>query len=205
MSIYLTSDLHFNHDREFVWKVRGFNSIDEMNETIVKNWNATVDKNDDVYVLGDLCLGGGDVSILAANKALIESLNGKLHIIRGNHDTDPRVRMYETCANVVDVVKWADMLKYRGYHFYLSHFPTLTGNLEKESLKQCTCNLFGHTHQQTSNFHLDMPFMYHVGVDSHKCLPVNLDDIIEEMKAKVRECLAELGEEKIYESCNSVS
>jgi calcineurin-like phosphoesterase family protein len=195
MAIFVTSDLHFNHNREFVWKVRGFNAIDEMNETIVKNWNATVGKDDHVYVLGDLCLGGGDLSVLAANKMLIESLNGKLHIIRGNHDTESRVRMYETCANVVDDVKWADMLRYKGYHFYLSHFPTLTGNLEKETLKQCTCNLFGHTHQ-TTNFHLDMPYLYHVGVDSHNCYPVSLDNIIQEMKAKVKECLAELGEEE---------
>lgn len=193
--IFLTSDLHFNHDREFVWKVRGFDSVQEMNETIVKNWNSVVSSDDDVYVLGDLCLGGGTPSILLANKKLIESLNGKLHIIRGNHDTNPRVIMYSQCANVVDEVKWADMLNYRGYHFYLSHFPTLTGNLEKESLKQCTCNLFGHTHQ-TTNFHLDMPFMYHVGMDSHNCYPMNLDDIITEMKAKVKECLAELGEEE---------
>ena len=195
MSIFVTSDLHFNHDREFVWKIRGFNSIQEMNETIVKNWNSVVSPDDDVYVLGDLCLGGGTSSVLLANKKLIESLNGKLHIIRGNHDTNPRVIIYSQCANVVAEVKWADMLNYKGYHFYLSHFPTLTGNLEKESLKQCTCNLFGHTHQ-TTNFHLDMPFMYHVGVDSHNCYPVNLDDIIEEMKAKVKECLAELGEEE---------
>ena len=195
MSTFVTSDLHFNHDREFVWKVRGYESVEEMNEDIIENFNSVVGKDDDVYILGDLCLGGGDALILAKNKILIESLNGRLHIIRGNHDTDRRVQMYETCANVVDVVKWADMLHYRGYHFYLSHFPTLTGNLEKESLKQCTCNLFGHTHQ-TTNFHLDMPFMYHVGVDSHNCYPVNLDDIIEEMKAKVKECLAELGEEE---------
>jgi calcineurin-like phosphoesterase family protein len=193
--IFFTSDLHFNHDREFVWKVRGFNSVQEMNETIVKNWNSVVGPDDDVYVLGDLCLGGGGWDVLQTNKSLIESLNGKIRIIRGNHDTEPRVRMYESCKNVVDVIKWASMLNYKGYHFYLSHFPTLTGNLEKESLKKCTCNLFGHTHQ-TTNFHLDMPFMYHVGVDSHNCYPVNLDDIIEEMKAKVKECLAELGEEE---------
>jgi calcineurin-like phosphoesterase family protein len=195
MSIFVTSDLHFNHDREFVWKVRGYESVYEMNEAIVERFNSVVQPSDDVYILGDLCLGGGGPAILAANKELIERLNGRLHIIRGNHDTEPRVRMYASCANVVDVVKWADMLNYKGYHFYLSHFPTLTGNLEKESLKQCTCNLFGHTHQIT-NFHLDMPYMYHVGVDSHNCYPVNLDDIIEEMKAKVKECLAELGEEE---------
>lgn len=191
MAIFVTSDLHFNHDREFVWKARGYNSVEEMNEDIIENFNSVVGKDDDVYILGDLCLGGGSPISLAKNQILIESLNGKLHIIRGNHDTNSRVIMYELCKNVVDEVKWADMLNYKGYHFYLSHFPTLTGNLEKESLKQCTCNLFGHTHQ-TTNFHLDMPYLYHVGVDSHNCYPVNLDDIIQEMNNKVQECFAQI-------------
>lgn len=189
--IWLTSDWHFNHDREFIWKARGFSSVQEMNEAIIQRHNALVRPDDDVYVLGDSSLGGGDTQVLATNKALIERLNGRLHIIRGNHDTDRRVAMYENCKNVVGPVLYADMLHYKGYHFYLSHFPTLTSNLEKESLKQCTCNLFGHTHQ-TTNFHLDMPFMYHVGVDSHNCKPALLDNIIEEMKMKVIECLKEI-------------
>lgn len=189
--IWLTSDWHFNHDREFIWKARGFSSVQEMNEAIIQRHNALVRPDDDVYILGDSSLGGGDEQVLATNKALIERLNGRLHIIRGNHDTDRRVAMYESCKNVVGPVLYADMLHYKGYHFYLSHFPTLTSNLEKESLKQCTCNLFGHTHQ-TTNFHLDMPFMYHVGVDSHNCEPVLLDNIIEEMKMKVIECLKEI-------------
>lgn len=191
MAIYLTSDLHFNHNREFIWKARSFTSVQEMNEEIIKRHNALVRPDDDVYILGDSSLGGGDEQILAANKALIEQLNGKLHIIRGNHDTDRRVAMYASCKNVVGPILYADMIHYKGYHFYLSHFPTLTGNLENESLKQCTCNLFGHTHQ-TTNFHMDMPYMYHVGVDSHDCKPVLLDDIIKEMEAKVIECLKEI-------------
>lgn len=189
--IWLASDWHFNHNREFIWKARGFSSVEEMNEAIVRNHNACVRPFDTVYVLGDCSLGGGDAQILAENKALIERLNGQIHIIRGNHDTDRRVAMYESCKNVVAPVLYADMIHYKGYHFYLSHYPTLTGNLEKESLKQCTCNLFGHTHQIT-NFHLDMPYMYHVGMDSHSCTPVLLDNAIEEMKMKVIECLKEI-------------
>lgn len=186
--IWITSDWHFNHDREFIWRPRGFSSVQEMNEAIVKRWNEVVSLEDDVYVLGDCGLGGGGEDALAAIKYHMQQLKGKIHIIRGNHDTNSRVEMYETCYNVVDNVKYADMIQYKGYHFYLSHYPTMTGNLEKETLKQCTCNLYGHTHQQT-NFYLDMPYMYHVGVDSHNCYPILLDNIIEEMYKKYKECI----------------
>ena len=87
----------------------------------------------------------------------------------------------------------AIIFKYKKHHFYLSHYPTLTGNLEKESLTQMTLNLFGHTHQKT-NFYMDMPYMYHCGIDSHDCKPVLLDNIIEEMYAKVKECKEFLDE-----------
>jgi len=185
--IFVSSDYHFNHDREFIWKARGFNSVDEMNEAIITNHNSVVGPEDDVYILGDICLGGGVPGITAKNQALIERLNGRIHIILGNHDTPTRQEMYALCKNVYSI-KYADMFCYHGYHFYLSHFPTITSNLEKETLKQCTICLFGHTHQN-NNFFMDMPFMYHVGVDSHNCIPVLLDDAIEDMKTKVKECL----------------
>ena len=191
MGIYFSSDLHFNHDREFVWGARGFSNVEEMNEAIIERFNSVIKPGDILYLLGDSALGGGEKATLEANKALIERLSGEIHMVRGNHDTNPRVEMYQSCHNVVEAVKWADMLKYKGYHFYLSHFPTMTGNLEKETLKQCTCNLFGHTHQ-TSNFYMDMPYLYHVGVDSHNCYPVLLDDIIEQMKEKVKECIDQI-------------
>ena len=55
--IFFTSDTHFNHDREFVYSSRGFKTIQEMNGTLVKNWNETVGNDDDIYVLGDFFLG----------------------------------------------------------------------------------------------------------------------------------------------------
>ena len=161
-----------------------------MNEAIIERHNSKVNPEDEVYICGDLCLGGCVEGITARNQALIERLNGRIHIVLGNHDTPARIEMYRMCKNVVEVV-YATMIHYRGYHFYLSHFPTLTANLEKESLKQCTINLFGHSHQK-DNFYNDIPFMYHVGVDSHDCYPILLDDAIEEMKNKVKECKEQL-------------
>ena len=186
--IFLTSDTHFGHDREFIWKVRGFNSVEEMNEAIVQKWNDTVSAEDDVYILGDVILG--DPSNIEYGKGL----NGKLHIVLGNHDTSKREEMYRNLPNVVEVAEVGIRLKYKKHHFVLTHYPMMTGNLEKESLKQMSLNLYGHTHQ-ASNFYNDMPFMYHVGVDSHDCYPVLLDDVIEEMYAKVKECVAFLDEE----------
>jgi calcineurin-like phosphoesterase family protein len=189
--IFLSSDYHFGHDREFIWQARGFQSVEEMNQQIVERHNLLVGPSDKVYILGDLCLGGGGDEALSANKKLIESLNGHLYIIFGNHDTPNRIKMYSDCKNVDGICGWSTVLDYRKYHFYLSHFPTMTANLEKESLKQCLLNLYGHTHQK-SNFYQDIPMVYHVGVDSHDCFPVSLDVIIDEIKAKANECLAQL-------------
>ena len=193
--IWVTSDWHFGHDREFIWKARGFASVEDMNEHIINAHNAIVKPEDDVYVLGDLMLGDSDKGI-----ECVKRMNGKLHIVWGNHDTDSRKAKYNALPNVVESGH-VIVLKYKKHNFYMSHYPTLTGNLERESLTQMTLNLFGHTHQKT-NFHMDMPFMYHVGVDSHKCFPVSLDNIIEEMYAKVKECkefLDEQDSEKVSE------
>ena len=180
-NIYITSDLHFCHDRAFVYEPRGFPNIDEMNQAIVDNWNSIVQPDDIVYVLGDIMLNDNEQGL-----KLLKSLKGEIHIVLGNHDTATREALYKDCQNVAEVAL-AAKLKYRGYHFFMTHYPCLTGNLEKESLKQCTCNLYGHTHQ-TTNFYQDIPFMYNVAMDAHNCTPVHIDQIIEDMKQKVEEC-----------------
>ena len=185
--IFLTSDWHFNHNREFIWKARGFNSVEEMNEAIIENHNSIVLPEDDVYVLGDLMLGGDK---LDEGLELIKRMNGRLHLVRGNHDTERRWLAYPTLPNVVEC-KDAIYLKCGKYHFYLTHFPCLTGNLEKESLTQMTLNIFGHTHQK-GKFFEDRPYMYNVGVDAHECYPVNIFNALSDMTYKVVECEEEL-------------
>ena len=53
MEIYLTSDLHLGHDKDFIYKPRGFNSVDEANESIISNWNSIINEDDLVYVMED--------------------------------------------------------------------------------------------------------------------------------------------------------
>ena len=175
--IYVTSDLHFGHDRQFIWKVRGFSSIDEMNKTYVNRWNSLVTEDDDVYILGDLMLG------VPENIEFIRRLNGKLHIVYGNHDTMSRREMYNRLPNVVEA-NWVIMLDYKKYHFYMSHFPTLTGNLDdlNKPLKNKIINLCGHTHTTNPFVDMDKGIIYHCEVDAHNSYPVLLDNIINDIK-----------------------
>lgn len=182
--IYMSSDFHFQHHRDFIYGPRGFESAEEMNETILKNFNEILRPDDTLYVLGDICLGGGSYENAAKNKNLIESLNGNLKIILGNHDTLKRIELYESCRNV-EVLGYADMLKYGKYHFYLSHFPTLTSNWDTDKpLKQRTINLCGHSHTKNRWQDWDKGPIYHVELDAHANFPVSIEQIIKELKEK---------------------
>lgn len=86
MTSFVISDTHFGH--ESCWAkfklpngdpMRPFASTEEMDETLVDNWNKTVHPKDTVYHLGD-------VVIARRHLQTVKRLNGKLRLIRGNHD-----------------------------------------------------------------------------------------------------------------------
>jgi calcineurin-like phosphoesterase family protein len=179
--IYFTSDLHFNHSKDFIYEPRGFANVDQMNEAIILRHNSVVTPEDEVYILGDLCLGG--TNALEHNKRLIERLNGNLHIILGNHDSLPRIQMYWDLRNIAEFPVYAATLKYAGYNFYLSHYPTLTANYDDDKpLKKKVINLCGHSHTKDKFSDMDKGIIYHVEQDAHDCYPVLLDDIIEDIR-----------------------
>lgn len=178
-NIYFSSDLHLGHNREFVVDERGFESVEDHDAAIVNNWNSTVDKSDEVYLLGDLMLGDVENGL-----RLLKTLNGKIHIVRGNHDTDEKIKRYLECENVQEVID-AKFLRYGSITFYLSHFPTLVSHEKLKKMKNAVVNLYGHTHQKDNFYKLNddpHPYMYHVGLDSHNLYPVMLDSIIEEVR-----------------------
>lgn len=179
MSIYLTSDLHFCHKKDFLYKPRGFTSVGEMNYAIVSIWNNTVKDDDDIYVLGDLMLNDDEEGMF-----LLKNLRGRLHIIRGNHDSDRRIELYKQCLHIVEVEN-SIYLHYNGYHFYLSHYPTLTSNFDFDKpLKARLINLCGHSHIQNAFEDWDKynAPIYHCELDAHNCAPIALDQIIQDIQ-----------------------
>ena len=182
MAIYFLSDPHFCHARDFIYSPRGFHSASDMNSAIIKNWNSVVKSNDDVYLLGDIMLNNNDEGLKC-----LKSLKGKIHIILGNHDTLARIKLYESCYNVVEVVA-AKYLEVDGFHFFLSHYPCLCANGdEHKPLEKRVISICGHTHTKDKFSDMGEGLIYHVDCDAHNCTPVSFDEIINDIQSYIKD------------------
>ena len=180
--IYLISDWHFCHQRDFIYKPRGFNSPEEMNATIIERHNAIVKPVDDVYCLGDCIMNDNEEGIKC-----IKQLKGNIHIICGNHETNTKIKLYEECDNVVEITdaKW---LKHKKQMFFLSHYPCLTDNHDADKpLSRRIISLCGHCHTQDKWLDWNKGLVYHVEMDAHNCTPILIDDILIDIKNKIEE------------------
>ena len=80
MNFYI-ADCHFGHSNIIRFDHRPFCDIYQMEETMIMLWNATVQKSDHVYILGDFCWGKADEWL-----RILKQLNGQKTLILGNHD-----------------------------------------------------------------------------------------------------------------------
>lgn len=121
---YYISDTHFNDINIMVYSRPQFKDINEMNELIMKNWNAKVGPDDTVFHCGDV----GDYSFL-------NRLNGNIIVILGNHDNEEKLR------KIYPNVKIYDRPVLEGWRI-LSHDPVSFIPKEAPYL-----NIHGHLHQ----------------------------------------------------------
>lgn len=167
--IYFVSDTHFYHSNIIKYCNRPFNSVDDMNNTIISNWNNIVKNGDIVYHLGDFCLSGDEEINDIFNK-----LNGDIFLIRGNHD-GKSVKYYE---NIGFKVLINAPIVLDEYKLMLSHKPLMDTNI-----KDGYINLHGHIHNK--KIIQDYPNGYseskhiNVCVDVTNFKPISLDEINE--------------------------
>jgi calcineurin-like phosphoesterase family protein len=76
---FFSSDHHFSHANAIKYDSRPFQTVDEMNEEMVRRWNVVVGPEDTVIYLGDF-------SLSKAALCFLPRLNGEKHLIAGNHD-----------------------------------------------------------------------------------------------------------------------
>ena len=172
--IYFTSDCHFNHKNILAYEPesRPFATIEEMNEVIIANWNSVVTAEDEVWVLGDFFMGQ-----LTAIEPILDRLNGKIHLVRGNHDQKNRMKIYETRGIDIHDIAY---VQYKGRYFVLCHFP----NESEEFVRMVVEDnsevvwLYGHVHSKAPKGYVNGT--YHVGADTNNLTPISIQQIWEE-------------------------
>lgn len=183
-NIWFTSDLHIGHKNIIGYSHRPFSDVEEMNETIIDNWNKTVPENGIVFDLGDLAIGGSQVW----NNAL-SRLHGKHYLIMGNHD----MKNYrEGYAKYFELVTQQMYIQVDDVSIYLNHFPFLCfGGAYREQHNVWQC--FGHVHSgQYSTSGKDIqrcrilfPTQYDVGVDNNNFTPVSFYEVKEKIENQI--------------------
>ena len=175
MTIWYTSDLHFNHENILVFgeQSRPWHTIEEMNEVLTESWNKYVKHEDIVYVLGDFILGKPDEDIMAE---IVCNLNGWIHLIPGNHDSPNKLEIYKR-LNLLTVEN--TLIETKKPPLVMCHFPLATWHHDYKGV----WHLHGHTH---GNFPKNDYKRMDVGVDTNpEHRPYHIDEIKEYMKDKV--------------------
>ena len=141
--LYFCSDLHYNHANAIKFGNRPFNSVDEMNESILNELQTKLRPNDILFTLGDDFWRMKENDIIS----IIDSLPTKnLYKIMGNHDKYGYYmcggnvgKKYKVLADIIDMsVKYGDKI----YSLNLCHYPIYDFN----RMYHGALHLFGHVH-----------------------------------------------------------
>jgi len=171
---FYTSDHHFGH-KAIVWMCkRPFADITEMNEELIKRWNEKVTNDDTVYHLGDLSykLSRGGI------KSILERLNGKIVLIKGNHDSEKDLRAlsyrFEKVENLIEIKD-----EFIDRKIVLCHYPIESWRQKEKGVY----HLHGHSHQNL----LTYPEILRIdaGVEGHNYYPISSLEVQTLMEKKV--------------------
>lgn len=192
MSTFFISDTHFDHKNICKFSNRPFNSVQEMNEVMIENWNKLVKPNDIVYHLGDFSFGNYD----QVNKTLW-ALNGKKHLILGNHDKTIRGYLGILCG-AMHVLEGASEYKeivLQSQSVILAHYGHRVWNRSHHG----SIHLYGHSHGtlpplgRSVDVGVDAPFVI-PRVKQEDYRPLHEDEIITYMKTRTFEAVDRHGE-----------
>jgi calcineurin-like phosphoesterase family protein len=151
--VFITSDTHFGHANIIKYCNRPFNTIQEMDEKLIENWNSVVSQQDCVYVLGDFCFS-------RTPEQYFNKLNGQKFLIKGNHDSR------ETYKLPWGFVKDVYSLRYDQYEIWLSHYAHRSWPKSFHG----TLHFYGHAHGGMPPFGRSCD----VGVDCWNYTPTNI-------------------------------
>lgn len=161
METLFASDFHFGHKNIIRYCQRPFVDADEMNAQLIQNWNSVVNRSDEVWFLGDFSF-----MKMKDTQSVFDALNGKKHLVRGNHDSDA----------VCKELAWKSVQDYKELRinskmYVLCHYPLEVWNRAHHG----AFHLHGHSHGSLQRI---LPNRIDVGVDLHpEYRPFTLDEV----------------------------
>jgi len=158
--VYITSDTHFNHDREFIWGVRGYLNNQDHTDSIINDINSLVRPNDILIHCGDFCLNTTREML----DVLLDRINCQnIYYIWGNHN-NPLQKVYNERCSLLNLGKEEPgvsntevyPIRYKnlvfmgnymeafinGRAFVFCHYPIYVWNNMKDGVIHCC----GHSH-----------------------------------------------------------
>jgi calcineurin-like phosphoesterase family protein len=149
--------------------------VDEMDASLIQNWNATVQHDDEIYILGDFCMNKDPVK--AHN--IVTRLHGKKYFIRGNHDLF--LNKYEQFESDFVWIKDYAEVTLEKRRFVLFHYPIAEWNGYYRESIHCHGHVHSHAIAQdkSSNGAIEMAGrVVNVGVDVNGYRPVSIHEVI---------------------------
>ena len=168
--VFFTADTHFGHANIIKYCNRPFNTVEEMDETMIRNWNKRVSDKDTVYVLGDIFFRNADA------RGILLRLKGKKHLIIGNHDDSWMKnidvdRYFESVSIIKEITDGHRKI-------VLCHYPMVTWKHERT-----TYMVHGHIHNGTNEDFWPLiqnrEFVLNAGVDINGFYPVTFEEMLE--------------------------
>ena len=130
---FYIADWHYDHANVLHYDNRPFNTVDEMNDTLVDRWNSAVSNEDTVYILGDMFWCGPTKAV-----PILQKLNGRKVLIKGNHD-----RINAEFAQQFDHITDYEEITDDGNFIVLCHYPIVCF---RNHTREQWYHLYGHVH-----------------------------------------------------------
>lgn len=174
--LWFTADLHYYHRNIIKYCNRPFESVEDMNHTLIKRWNSLIKDDDDVFVLGDMVFGGYDKWV-----EILSQLKGKIHLIVGNHDPEKVInRLLE--EKYLESVSQMELIDVGEQKIFVCHYPMISWPHKEQGV----WDLHGHVHllKNTEDFSI---LHYDVGVDHNTWFPISYTKL-KEIMSKNENC-----------------
>jgi len=172
VNVFFTSDTHFHHKNIIKYCDRPFETVEEMDATIINNWNSVVGKNDIIFHGGDFCFGDEK-----SWNHLCERLNGIKYLASGNHDKNITPKHFDDVKNMFNIMIDGDEEISDGQRLTICHYPMLSWYQNHRGSWQ----LYGHLHGSKSNKRLKgtAANQLDIGVDAHNFTPISYQQVKE--------------------------